>query len=93
MLSQADCIGMTMMFMAESEHARKAKAERLPNLAYIDLNNLYLKVQNGHWRLTITRANTLRLLVDDAYPDRVADEVIREWWMGQLQKLPRWLDC
>lgn len=88
MISSTDCNLMVQMFIRESEHARQAEIERQANLAYIELNNLYLQIQSGKKRLTITTANTLRVLVGKAYPS--GDSILTNWWNEQFQRLPNW---
>lgn len=67
----------------------KQEERRLQNAAYIQLNNLYLSIERGCEKLTITLANKLRILVDSAY-DR--DDPMRDWWMSEFTELPRWFD-
>lgn len=57
--------------------------------AYIELNNLYISIECGDTKLTITTANRLRVLVSKAY-DRM-DDVMPEWWANEFTKLPNWL--
>ena len=69
-----------------------ALAEKLvaQTAAYIELNNLYLRLERGDERLTIHTGNTMRLLVDRAYDKD--DEIMRDYWLEQFTRLPGWLD-
>ena len=58
-------------------------------LAYIELNNLYLSVQRGDIHLNVTIANQLRYLPSWAYEKN--DPMI-DWWYSEFEKLPGWLD-
>lgn len=57
--------------------------------AYICLNNLYLEIERGivdmslHFRLSLER------LVVIAYPNC---SFMQDWWFGEFQKLPNWLN-
>lgn len=65
-------------------------ARRNEQLAYIELNNLYLAVERGCTRLNVSTANRLRVLVTEAYPG--FDDMLQDWWLGEFEKLPGWLD-
>lgn len=61
-------------------------------LSYIDLNNLYLDIQAGRKRLSITTSNTLRVLVSQAYDPKPGNDFIREWWSREFEKLKGWFN-
>lgn len=71
---------------AKAEAARIAKENR-QQASWIELNNLYLKVERHEVRLTIHIANKLRCLASDAYDQT---DPLRDWWAGEFVKLPNW---
>ena len=57
--------------------------------AYIELNNLYLKIERrGGW-LSLAERLHLEYLVSQAYSQ---DDIIKDWWQKEFQKLSGWLD-
>jgi hypothetical protein len=78
----------------ERERVEKEKLEeydrlekvQAANLAYIELNNIYLQVQRCEKRLSITLSENLRALVGKAYPDGS----MADYWAAEFQKLPDW---
>jgi len=56
-------------------------------MAYIQLNDLYLSIERGEVKLNVHLGNHLRVLVGQAY-DR--DDQFREWWTAEFVKLPNW---
>jgi len=63
------------------------------DLAYVELNNLYLFLQSGVARMSIYNKNLLYKLLSQAYPDEgYMEESIREWWVGEFRRLPNWFD-
>ena len=59
-------------------------------IAYIELNNLYLTVESGISELTLWKSNRLRMLVIKAYG--LHDPTMINYWEEELGKLPNWLD-
>lgn len=57
--------------------------------AWIKLNNLYLAIERGQSRLSITTANTLRVLASTAY---ARNDPMLDYWQGEFEKLPNWFD-
>lgn len=57
--------------------------------AYVELNNLYLSIERGQDRMTITNSNRLRVLAQKAYGR--TDPFI-DWWQNEFTKLPGWYD-
>jgi hypothetical protein len=72
----------------DSQEAKRL-AREASDQAYIALNNLYLQVQRGRVRLTITIANDLRVLAGQAYQH---GDPMLDWWAGEFIRLPRWND-
>ncbi len=63
------------------------KREPLPEeAAYIELNNLYLALESGKEKMSITNRNKLEVLLDEAYPDHC--ETLINWWYEEFYKLP-----
>lgn len=58
------------------------------DMAYIQLNNLFLQVQRGQVALSITVSNQLRVLVGQAYDQN--DGTMNSYWERELQTLPGW---
>lgn len=58
-----------------------------PVEAYIELNNLYLRVERGEVALTRAIENELWQLSRKAY--RRGDPML-EWWDSEFEKLPGW---
>lgn len=86
--------GIAVLAMQEAatrraEEARLAEEERRRSAAYVQLNNLYLAVECGLEKLTITVANRLRCLVPQVYGP---DDPMIEYWDREFQLLPRWCD-
>ncbi len=59
------------------------------DIAYCELNNLYLAIERGIANITITNANRLRFLVGQVY--EIGDPM-RDWWESEFQKLPHWME-
>ena len=59
-------------------------------VAFIELNNLYLAVERGTVALTIHTSNTLRTLVGKIYPAFRGNDFIRDYWQEEFTKLPNW---
>ena len=57
---------------------------------FIQLNNLYLAVERGTVELNIHTGNTLRVLVGKVYPYGSGEDMVRNYWQEELQKLPGW---
>ena len=55
--------------------------------SWIELNNLYLRIERGEITLTVTTANELRLLLCYAYDK---DDPMAEYWQQQFDKLSNW---
>lgn len=73
-----------------------------PQMAYVQLNNLYLKVERGELLLTKSILNTLSLLVRKVYPTyglqwnsfRAMMQLrIIEHWDAEIEKLPNFENC
>lgn len=63
------------------------------NLAWIALNNLYLRIERGDEKLTIHSSNTLRTLVMQTYPEHdLFSDKVREHWQSEFEKLPNWFN-
>ena len=58
------------------------------DLAYIEMNNLYVRISRGDERITVWKATQLRTLVGQAYDQ--GDPMV-EWWGREFGKLPGWL--
>lgn len=65
----------------ESRRLRQLAQER----AYIDLNNLYLRVERGQINMSVTVSNSLNVLAGQAYD---IDDPMRDWWRAEFDKLP-----
>lgn len=75
------------------EKARiQAEHERNETEAHRLLSNLYLSVERGTTKLTITVANELRTLLSKAYPRHFDDRVTIAYWMDEFTKLPNWFN-
>lgn len=70
----------------DKQDRAKIDAE-LENQAYIWLNNLYLSIERGDTKLTITTANQLRILAGKSCPN---DSIMQEYWNREFQKLKNW---
>lgn len=55
--------------------------------AYVALNNLYLAVERGDVKLSITVSNQLRVLASEAY--NKFDPML-DYWLAEFIKLPGW---
>ena len=62
-------------------------------VAFIELNNLYLAVERGTKVLTIHVSNRLRVLVGIIYPAFGKNDRLRNYWLDELIKLPNWNNC
>jgi hypothetical protein len=71
--------------VAREQEQRETEAHR-------KLSNLYLRIERGDIPLTITTANTLRILLSQAYPRWFDDRSILEHWMDEFTKLEGWYD-
>ena len=60
-----------------------------PVFDHIELNNLYLAVERGEVELTILVGQRLQLLAGRLYNDC---DFMREYWLGEFQTLPGWLE-
>jgi hypothetical protein len=69
---------------------QKERQEEIEQLAYIALNNLYLKIERGDMPMNVRTSNTLRTLVMKAYPESFDIRVdnLRDWWHDEFLKLP-----
>jgi len=63
--------------------------QRIENLRFVELNNLYLQIERGQIVLTITNANRLRVLAGQIWAQ---DDPMLDYWMTEFQKLPNWLE-
>ena len=59
------------------------------NRAWIILNNTYLAIERGTVAMNIGVKNTLYNLLTQAY---ATDDPMADYWMGEFEKLPNWLD-
>lgn len=64
-------------------------AECKVQLAFIELNNLYLSCERGSTKMSITVQNNLYQLVSTVYPYR-SEPVMSEYWQSECEKLPDW---
>jgi hypothetical protein len=60
------------------------------DLAYIELNNTYLRIERGEEKMTIHNRNNMCILVGLIY---AGDPDMRDWWYNEIEKLPGALDC
>ena len=61
-------------------------------VAYIQLNNLYLAVERGDTKMSIHVGNELSIMVMKVYPYGTGNQRLRDYWETELQKLPDWND-
>jgi hypothetical protein len=86
---------LILQYIDEATERRQMEEQRIAHenfqhAAWIKLNNLYLSIQRGTRKLSITTANELRVLVGDAYD---ADETImQDFWAREFTKLPHWFE-
>ena len=66
------------------------KQVNLPVVAYIVLNNLYLRVERGTTPMSVTVRNQLCVLAGKAHYHR--DDPMIDYWLREFEKLPGWLD-
>ena len=71
----------------QKRFAKETLAKQLQ--AYIELNNLYLNIESGKAKMSITNGNILRTLVSQAY--FLHDPMIT-WWGEEFEKLPNWFN-
>jgi hypothetical protein len=57
--------------------------------AWIKLNNLYLQIERGVKSVSITTANTLRVLAGTVYK---LDDPMLDYWQKEFERLPNWFD-
>jgi len=58
-------------------------------VAYLNLNNLYLDIQAGRVKLTRKEYNRLDSLLGQVYSHT---DPMHDWWWREFQKLPNWLN-
>ena len=54
------------------------------------MNNLYLEIERGDVEMSLHFRLTLENLLVETYPNRVDDEIIRNYWWEEFHKLPGW---
>ena len=59
------------------------------DMAYAELNNLYLSIQRGDVKLTRKEYNQLNDLLGRVYSHQ---EPMHDWWWKEFQRLPGWLN-
>lgn len=69
----------------------KQAEERRIQLAYINLNNLYLSVERGETKMSIHVQNDLYRLAGIVYPFK-SEPVMSEYWLAEFEKLPNWFE-
>ena len=77
---------IALVNLAIKNHKENVK-KREADLAYIELNNLYLQVERGEKRLSIKIKNDMLFLIPAAYS---GDDKLQTWWLEECYRLPRW---
>ena len=62
------------------------------DINHIAMNNLYLELEHGDVEMSLHFRLTLERLLIETYPSRIKDDVIRNYWWEEFQKLPNWFD-
>jgi len=77
-------------FLAEAfaQLDKQAEARKL-QLAYINLNNLYLSVESGKTKMSITVMNDLYQLAGIVDPAQ-SSPIMSAYWLAEFEKLPNW---
>lgn len=57
--------------------------------AFIDLNNLYLRIERGELPMTRENGNDLWRLLNEVYPPST-EPTCHEYWAKEIEKLPGW---
>lgn len=69
----------------------KQMLEQRSNQAYVKLNNLYLAVERGSVKMSITVQNDLYQLAGVVYPSQ-SEPVMSQYWLSEFEKLPNWFE-
>lgn len=67
---------------------KQAEARKL-QLAYINLNNLYLSVESGKTKMSIHIMNDLYRLAETVDPHQTSP-IMSAYWLAEFEKLPNW---
>lgn len=67
----------------------KTKAEIDAELAFTEMNNLYLAIESKRRKISTTDGIRLRTLVGQAYEH---GDFMIDWWINEFSKLPGWLN-
>lgn len=59
------------------------------DLAWIALNNLYIRIESGKQQMSVRNGNTLRCLAGWLY-GRPGEETMLDYWQREFEKLPNW---
>ena len=73
------------------EQEAKRLARKAEDQAYIELNNLYLAIEAGTIKITGWHYNRLHQLLREAYPR--SEEVMRNYWLREMESLPGYLEA
>ena len=74
-------------------YAQWDRQVNLPQAAYIEMNNLYLRVERGEEPCTLHVHDRLMRLLGIVYPAFGNEDVMRNYWLREFDALPGFWKC